>query len=55
VLYLPAHSPAGRQLSEAWRLRLVPTYILFDASGGELWRGNTTPDAAAVRTLLAAP
>ncbi len=55
LIRLPSQSPAGRALAGPWRLRGTPTFILFDASGQEIWRSPLAPDAAGLRARLGVP
>jgi thiol-disulfide isomerase/thioredoxin len=46
-------SPEGRQLAREHRIEYTPTFILFDATGREQWRGAGGLDADRVRAVLA--
>lgn len=52
VVRLNVASPAGRQLGAELGLRVTPTFILFNASGRELWRSPGSLDDVRVRSLL---
>lgn len=39
-------TPAGRALRERHAIRLVPTLVLFDGAGREVWRHEGFPDRA---------
>jgi thiol-disulfide isomerase/thioredoxin len=43
-------SDEGRQLMEQYRVEFTPTFILFDATGKEQWRGTGKLEAEAVRS-----
>lgn len=40
VLLINIHEPLGRELATRFGFRATPTYILFDDTGTETWRGN---------------
>jgi len=45
-------SDEGQQLVKQFKIEFTPTFILFDASGQELWRGIGKLDADRVRAAL---
>jgi hypothetical protein len=52
VIRLDLDTPAGRELGRRWNLRFTPSFILFDAAGGEAWRGTGRLDPAEVRRVV---
>ncbi len=45
-------SPHGQQLTQTHDVSITPTYILFDATGREQWRGTGSLDTEQVRAHL---
>ncbi|MCG3149794.1 MAG: hypothetical protein PCFJNLEI_03259 [Verrucomicrobiae bacterium] len=45
-------SAEGRQLLKQYAIEVTPTFILFDATAKEQWRGTGTLDAEVVRRLV---
>lgn len=43
VLLVDIHDDIGRDLTRRYNFRATPTYILFDGTGNELWRGHSVP------------
>ena len=43
VLRVSIHDETGKNLSKRYGLRAVPLFIIFDAGGQEIWRGNVIP------------
>jgi hypothetical protein len=54
VLRVSVASPAGRALGNRWRARAVPTFLLFDQAGREVWRTFSVPTVDALRERLRA-
>jgi len=52
VIRLNVQDPAGREMSERLRAMGVPTFILFDASGREVWRQVGVIDPQKVRVVM---
>ena len=46
-------SPEGQQLVREHQVQFTPTFLLFDATGKEQWRGSGSLDAERVRGELA--
>ena len=44
LLLVNIHEPTGETLATRYDFQYSPTYILFDANGGEIWRSNRRPD-----------
>ncbi len=53
ILRLNIQNSVGRELAPVYDFEYTPTYILFDASGHELWRSIGEIDPRRVRDLLA--
>ena len=52
VIRLNVQDPAGREMSERLRAMGVSTFILFDASGREVWRQVGVIDPQKVRVVM---
>ena len=52
IIRLNVASAAGRQLGNQIGLRVTPTFVLFDASGQEVWRSLGSLDDSQVRSAL---
>ena len=52
VLLLNIHDAVGSEMAARLDFQFSPTYLVFDAAGAEVWRSNSTPDAATVRAAL---
>ena len=52
VLKVDVNSASGREVSDQIGSRLTPTFILYDASGVEVWRQFGSLDAQRVRTAV---
>ena len=52
VLKVNVQSQAGRELSVVYGSRVTPTFILFDGSGTEVWRGLGGLNADRISALL---
>ena len=53
TLFLNIHEPPGSELLERFEFRFSPTYILWNASQNEVWRGNDVLNIAELSDLLA--
>ena len=50
VLRLNVRDPAGRDVMRAYRVFLVPTFLVFDGAGSLLFRqGGAFPDVATIK------
>ena len=52
TLLIDIHGPDGAALRERFGFELSPTYIVFDAQGHEVWRGNMIPSRRKVLGAL---
>lgn len=53
VMRVDIHSEVGRNLRERYAFSYTPEFILFDSSGGEIWRGHTPPPREQINSALA--
>jgi len=53
VLRVDILSAPGQELSRIFSSRVTPTFIMFDAEGGEIWRQFGSIDSDKVRAFLA--
>ena len=53
LLFLDIHSDLGKIARENLGFRFTPTYILYDATGHEIYRSNSIPSAESIADLLA--
>lgn len=53
VIQIDLHSKENRTLVERIGFRFTPTFVLYDESGREIWRGSGGLNAAEVRRQLA--
>ena len=53
LLLINIHQQPGRTLTDRYNFQYSPTYILFDGSGEEVWRGNRRPSEADILAELA--
>lgn len=52
VVRLNVQEDSAQPLLAQLGFRLTPTFILFDATGQEIWRANGVPDANELKRLL---
>lgn len=52
IIRLNAQEPAGRELARVYGFDFTPTFVYFDAQGGELWRTVGSFDPQLVRDSL---
>jgi len=52
VIRLNAQEEVGRELAPVYMFEFTPTFILFDAQGGELWRQAGDLDTQHIKDLL---
>lgn len=43
---------AGRELFARWNLEVVPTFLVFDKAGREVYRAAGFPDRERIRSAL---
>jgi len=53
VLHVDIHTKSGREIANEMGFEFTPTFILFDASGTELWREVGGLDTERVRQSIA--
>lgn len=44
--------PAGQELLSRWNLEVVPTFLVFDGTGREVYRATGFPDRGAILRAL---
>ena len=52
VLLINIHTEVGQAVLDRFAFEFTPTFIVYDAGGSEIWRGNIAPDADLVRQLV---
>jgi hypothetical protein len=52
VLLINIHTEVGQAVLDRFAFELTPTFIVYDAGGSEVWRGNVDPGADRVRQLI---
>jgi len=52
VLRVNVAEPAGRELFSRWNLEVVPTFLVFDTNGREVYRATGFPDRGAILKAL---
>ena len=55
VLRVDIHTTVGRELRALYGFTYSPEFVLFDASGSELWRSNNPPSTAELERVKAQP
>lgn len=52
VIRVNVAEPAGRELFARWGLEVVPTFLVFDGHGREVYRAAGFPDRDRIRAAL---
>lgn len=52
VLLINIHTEVGQAVLDRFAFEYTPTFIVYDSTGSEVWRGNVDPGADLVRQLL---